>query len=372
MKIVMVSNFLNHHQLPLCEAFLRHGVEFSFVATEELQKPRISMGYADLNHSCSFVINAYEGRREMAKALSACRSCDILILGGWLPRYRRIAKPGCVVFVYSERLFKDGSFSLKNVLRYCRYFPRRHFSENAYLLSSGAYAARDYRLLGQFVNRAYKWGYFPKIKEQKVESVLSGKEPASIIWAGRFLSWKHPETAIAMAERLKRDGIPFSLSMIGDGGMRGELEALTARRGLTSSVRFPGFVAPEEVRARMERAVVHLFTSDRGEGWGAVLNESMNSCCIVMANGEIGSVPYMVQDGVNGFVYSPGDEDALYRRLKSVLTDPEAYRSVALAANETVQKMWNGDVAADRLLALAAALSRGEETPFADGICSRA
>ena len=372
MKIVMVSNFLNHHQLPLCSAFLRHGAEFSFVATTGLTEQRAKMGYEDLNHSCSFVVNAYEGPRELERALSLCSACDVMILGGRLPEFRRRAKPGCVVFVYSERLFKSSSHSPVNILRCCKYFPTWFYSRGAYLLCNGAYAAEDYRLLGQYRNRAYKWGYFPEVKTQNAEAILAAKEPASIIWAGRFLSWKHPEIAVDMAERLTRDGIPFSLSMIGDGEMRKELEASVESKGLTSSVRFLGFIPPEEVRSRMERSVVHLFTSDRGEGWGAVLNESMNSCCIVIANAEIGSVPYLIQDGVNGFLYDGGDKDGLYRRLAAVLKDPDSCRSAALAANETMQHIWNAETAAVRLIELASALLRGEDTPFETGPCSRA
>ena len=129
---------------------------------------------------------------------------------------------------------------------------------------------------------------------------------------------------------------------------------------------------PEAVRAQMERAGFYLFTSDRGEGWGAVLNEALNSCCVVFANGAAGSVPYLIRDGVNGYVYPDGDEDALYRRLRAAMDAPETQRPIALAANETMQSGWNADTAAERLLALAAALAAGKDTPFISGVCSRA
>ena len=31
MKIVFVSNFLNHHQLPLCKAFIENNIEFAII-----------------------------------------------------------------------------------------------------------------------------------------------------------------------------------------------------------------------------------------------------------------------------------------------------------------------------------------------------
>lgn len=372
MQIVMVSNYLNHHQLPLCQAFLRRGAAFAFVATEALAGYRSEMGYADLNHSCPFVINAYESPAEKARALDACRRCDVLILGEWRIEYKRCVKPGCVVFVYSERIFKDSAYSVKNLLRYLKYLPTFRYSVRSYLLCAGAYTARDFRLLGQYRGRAYKWGYFPQVKPQDAPALLDKKDMRAIVWAGRFLDWKHPDTVIRMAERLKADGVPFSVTMIGDGDMRGELEAEISRKGLGSCVRLTGAMPPEAVRAQMERAGFYLFTSDRGEGWGAVLNEALNSCCVVFANEAAGSVPYLIRDGVNGYVYPDGDEDALYRRLRAAMDAPETQRPIALAANETMQSGWNADKAAERLLALSVALAAGKDTPFDSGVCSRA
>ncbi len=372
MKIVMVSNYLNHHQLPLCEAFLRQGADFTFVATEALAGYRSQMGYADLNHSCSFVINAYESPAEKERALKLCSSCDILILGGMRIEYKKCVKPDCIVFVFSERLFKGSAYDAKNLLRYFKYLTKYRYSVHSYLLCAGAYAARDYRLVGQYRDRAFKWGYFPQVKAHDAAAVFSAKQPRSILWAGRFLTLKHPELVIRMAERLKADGISFTASMIGDGELRGELETMIAQKGLVDCVHLLGTMPPEEVRAHMERAEVFLFTSDRREGWGAVLNEALNSCCVVFANDAVGSVPYLIRDGINGYVYPEGDENDLYRRLRAALEDPEAQRSIAFAADETMQSGWNADIAVERLIALAAALAAGKDTPFDSGVCSKA
>lgn len=57
MKIVFVSNFLNHHQLPLCKAFagMPH-VEFHFIAAEPVPEMRLKLGYRDMNSEFDFVI----------------------------------------------------------------------------------------------------------------------------------------------------------------------------------------------------------------------------------------------------------------------------------------------------------------------------
>ena len=76
---------------------------------------------------------------------------------------------------------------------------------------------------------------------------------------------------------------------------------------------------PEQVREYMEKSEIHIFTSDRNEGWGAVLNESMNSACVPVANKAIGSVPYLINDGNNGFMYK--DENELYEKVKYLLNN---------------------------------------------------
>ncbi len=370
MKMVLVWDSLNHLMLPLCRELLRRGAELSFIATSPLPERRIKLGFADLNHSESFVVNAWEDPEQAERAKALCRECDVLILNGRRPDYRRLAKPDCVVFVFSERLFKGRAGSLKNLLRWCKYVPSQGYTRGASLLCASAYAARDYALLGQYRGRAYRFGYFAEIKPQQPEALWAAKEPGSLLWAGRLLDWKHPETAVHMAERLQAEGMPFSLKIIGDGEMRRELETIVGEKRLTDCVQILGAMPPEQVRAHMERSQIYLFTSDRGEGWGGVLNESMNSCCLVLANEEIGAAPYLLSDGVNGFLYT--DEEGLYQRLRKLLAQPEAYRPVALAANETVQSAWNAEVAAERLLALADALARGEDTPFPEGPCSKA
>ena len=54
----------------------------------------------------------------------------------------------------------------------------------------------------------------------------------------------------------------------------------------------------------MERADIYLATSDRQEGWGAVINEAMNSGCAVVADHMMGAVPYLISHEENGMIYN--------------------------------------------------------------------
>ena len=125
---------------------------------------------------------------------------------------------------------------------------------------------------------------------------------------------------------------------------------------------------------KMEKAGVYLFTSDQKEGWGAVLNEAMNSACAVVASHATGSAPFLIQDKENGLLYQSGNTDDLYRKVKYLLDHPTETERMGKKAYETVTDLWNAEIAAERLLRLSACILNGEDCAdlYESGPCSRA
>ena len=142
---------------------------------------------------------------------------------------------------------------------------------------------------------------------------------------------------------------------------------------LDDCVHMLGGMRPEQVREYMERADIYLFTSDFNEGWGAVLNESMNSGCAVVASHAIGSVPFLIEDGRNGFVYKNGDIEDLDSKVVLLLNQPDLRMAIGKRAYRTIKEVWNAHVAAERFLALVMNLTNGEKaTQIYNGPCSSA
>ena len=140
-----------------------------------------------------------------------------------------------------------------------------------------------------------------------------------ILWVGRFLDWKHPDDALQVAKRLKAEGYAFTMNIIGTGELEQKLKVMIEQYQLNDCVHMLGSMPPERAREYMESSQIFLFTSDRNEGWGAVLNESMNSGCAVVASDAIGSVPYLMQDSENGLIYKSGDVNMLFEKVKWLL-----------------------------------------------------
>lgn len=376
MKVVLLSNYLNHHQLPLCLSMAeKTGGNFTFVATKPISDMRLALGYSDMDHKYPFVLRAYESGENREQAEKLLLEADVVIwmatLFDWIRPRLRTEK---LSFDNSERLMKTNDGFVNVYGHMAKYTPPLfRYRKNHYLLSAGAYAAGDYARIHLFRDRAFRWGYFPNALRYDPEELLRRKKRGSILWAGRLIDWKHPENAVLTAKRLRDEGVPFEMKIIGEGEREATLRALIAEHGLFGQVQLLGAMPQEQVRRQMEEADVFLFTSDRREGWGAVLNEAMNSGCAVAASNECGSVPYLIRDGENGLIYPAKDQSALDDCVLRLMRDAPWKRMIQERACHTIMEEWNAELAAERLLRLSEQLLQNTNAdPYAEGPCSRA
>ncbi len=373
MKIAFMSTYYNHHQ-----SFISHKLyeltngNYRFIATSYISQQRKDLGYQQ--NSAPFVLQYEEN--SSAEVMEWINSADIVIAGVdpfHLLEERKKAKK--IIFRYSEHLFKKGIQPLKFPYQYLRARRENPKGSPIYLLCASAYVASDYAKFGLFRGKSYKWGYFPECKRyDDPVAMLSEKNSREILWCGRFLDWKHPDDVLTVAERLKTAGYDFHINIIGTGEMEEELHRLYRDKGLCENVIFLGSMPPEKVREYMEKSGIYLFTSDHKEGWGAVLNEAMNSGCAVVASDLAGSTKYLIKNKENGFIYKSGDIDSLCDRVGYLLNDPEEQKRVGMNAYQSITDQWNPDTSVERLLQLFEAVLEGRDIleMFKDGPLSRA
>ena len=351
MKVTFFSNFLNHHQLPFClEMQKKLGDNFKFVATEEIPSDRIKLGYDDMNCLYDFVVRSYENEQE---AYSLGLKSDVVIIGSAPTKYieERI-KNKKLTFRYSERIHKDG-FKIKNYLSLIKHYTLKE-NKNVYLLCSSAYSTYDFNISFAYIGKCYKWGYFPEVKKYNLKELFKKKNNKvdEILWVGRFLNWKHPEKVIEIARKLKEENYKFNVKMIGIGPMFDEIADLINKYNLSDVVKLLGSINNKEVRVYMEKANIYLFTSDYNEGWGAVLNESMNSVCAVISSHAIGATPFLINNNRNGLVYKDESFDDLYFKVKLLINNRKLQTELGINAYKTMINYWNAEYASKEFLKL--------------------
>ena len=112
MKVIFVSNFLTHHQVPFCiEMQKKLGDNFKFVSTVKIFKWRLDLGFKDLDKEYDFVVRAYENDETYSYAKKLVDESDIVIIGSTTDDLLidRL-KQDKIVFRYRSRilLFVDG------------------------------------------------------------------------------------------------------------------------------------------------------------------------------------------------------------------------------------------------------------------------
>jgi len=377
-KVAFFSNFLNHHQLPFCrEMYDLLGDDFKFIATRSISVERLQMGYSDMSSTYPFTLNTYESPEKYEQGIRIGTDSDIVIIGSASDVFiQKRLNENKLTFRYSERIFKKGQWQVIRPRTLASLYKHHmlYRKSRLYMLCASAYTACDFALVGMYRNKTYKWGYFPEVIHYNIENLISKKQNVvpKILWAGRLLPLKHPEDSLLVADILKTNGYDFTLDIIGSGQMECYLRELIDKLDLSDRVNMLGSMIPEDVRKHMETANLYLFTSDFNEGWGAVLNESMNSGCAVVASHAIGSVPFLMKNGKNGLIYKSGDIQDLYNCTKKLLEDRKLCEQLGIEAYKTLDESWNAKVAAERFIQLAKGLLSDHSTQYDEGPCSKA
>lgn len=377
MTVTFFINYLNHHQQPVAdEMFGLLGEDFRFVATFPRDENALKGGQDYSTRP--YCILAAESDEANAMAHRLVTESDLCVFGAGNLYWERLrAKTGKLSFEVSERWFKRGIINILSprLLKWLWLYHTRLRRLPFYKLCASAYTAPDCHKLKAFRDRCFKWGYFPALhKSIDAEKYPEDSETQAtkILWVARFLRWKHPEIVVNSARQLVNEGYSFTIDMYGDGPEREKTIEMVKRLDLSDYINFPGAVPNTEVMKAMAEADIFLFTSDRNEGWGAVLNEAMGNGCCVIANDEIGSVPFLISNGENGFTYSNGNQYELNNILMYLMKNPQEQVRIGIAARRDIETLWSPSNAARCLIKLSESLTNGDETPIIQGPCSKA
>ena len=382
MKLVFYSNYLNIHQVYLMDEFHKLlGDVFRFVATLPRNEKELKGG---LDYSTRpYCIFAVESEKAHEEALRLAREAETCVFGACSQDYaveRATKNPQGLSFEMGERWLKNGWMTIgspvfrKWVMNYFHYYRKSNFHK----LCCSAFAAQDDERMCVYRGRHYKWGYFTEVPEnlepvKPLETLAQRSQShtqVQLMWCARFIDWKHPELPIRLAAMLKESGYDVHLDMYGDGIMLPAMEQLSKELNIVDLITFHGNIPNSEIHQAMRNHDIFLFTSDRGEGWGAVANEAMSEGCLLIGTDEIGAVPYLVKHKETGMIFRSCDLDSLFEQVKYLLDNPDVRWQISKAGQESIVRLWNPENAAKSLLQLIEDIQAGRECTIAEGPCS--
>ena len=130
---------------------------------------------------------------------------------------------------------------------------------------------------------------------------------------------------LRLAKNLKKQNYDFNIKMLGAGVLEEKIKKEIKKEKLEDVLQVVGQVPSEQVKNYMEDANIFIGTSDSREGWGVVVNEAMNAGCAIVANRRMGSAPFLIKNGQNGYMYNNYKDFESY--VKELIDNKELRKS---------------------------------------------
>ncbi|ASY59428.1 glycosyltransferase [Sinorhizobium sp. CCBAU 05631] len=159
----------------------------------------------------------------------------------------------------------------------------------------------------------------------------------------RLAEKKGIEFALRALGRLRSTApaLDWRYTIIGDGPLRPELEALAAELGIASRVSFLGSLPHQDVKQWLRRShafVLPSVTAENGdvEGIPVALMEAMAAGLTVVSSTHSG-IPELIEDGKTGFLAAERDVETLADRLRFIAEHPDECEIIARDARRKVE-----------------------------------
>ena len=159
---------------------------------------------------------------------------------------------------------------------------------------------------------------------------LPAVQAPHIVCVARLRPVKDLGLLLSACALVKRAGIPFGCTIVGDGPSRDELLERRAELGLDERVAFVGAQEQRQVAEWWGRGSLAALSS-RSEGMPVSLMEAAATGLPSVAT-SVGGVPELVAHGVTGLVVPHGDPEALAAALQTLLRDQDLRRMMGAAA----------------------------------------
>ena len=179
----------------------------------------------------------------------------------------------------------------------------------------------------------------PEFRSEEMRKKLLGDYPdkgSLLIYVGRLSAEKQIERIKPVLEAIPN----ACLALVGDGPYRNQLEKIFEN----TKTNFIGYLSGNELASAYASGDIFLFPSST-ETLGLVLLEAMAAGCPVIGANK-GGIPDIINDGVNGCLYNPDENDngekSLINATKKILLDNTRKEKMRLAARAEAERWdWN-------------------------------
>lgn len=167
-----------------------------------------------------------------------------------------------------------------------------------------------------------------------VRRSLSIPDGAPVIGTvGRLSEVKRQDVLLRAFAGVRASAPDARLLLVGDGPLLDALQRLAEELRVKGAVHFVGY---QPHSGPYLRAMDVFALTSRSEGMPqAVLEASVTGLPVVAS--RVGGLPEVIEEGVTGMMFTPGDDAALAGILRGLLADPARRRALGLAARDRAE-----------------------------------
>ncbi len=185
--------------------------------------------------------------------------------------------------------------------------------------------------------------------------------PPELLYVGRLEYEKGVQDAIAALPRIRRRHPGTTLTVAGDGTQQDWLIECARRHRVLRATRFLGRVGHDGLLRLLHRADAAVLPSHYEPFGLAALEAAATGTPLVTSN--VGGLGEAVIDGQTGVSYPPRNVSALAAAVHTVLDDPVAAQTRAMAARERLSADFDWHTVADETAQVYLAAKRREREP---------
>lgn len=160
------------------------------------------------------------------------------------------------------------------------------------------------------------------------------EDKTTFLFVGRVDAEKKVDEIILAMQRMQRDDIQFVVT--GIGAHLHALKNLVTQAGLDGKVRFTGFIPADDLPRLLNSIDVFLMPSEAELLSIASLEAMSTGRPLLVARSK--ALPELVQEGENGYTFTPGDVDDVARCMMLLADHPERFAEMGAASLRLVQK----------------------------------
>jgi glycosyltransferase involved in cell wall biosynthesis len=165
-----------------------------------------------------------------------------------------------------------------------------------------------------------------------------------------YLGRLSPEKGIWTLVRAFEETKDIQLRIAGTGPLETDLRSYIRERNL-SNIRLVGFVSREEKWDFLKNSLFLVVPSEWYENFPLVILEAYAAGKPVVAS-NLGSLPYMVEEGKSGLLFEPRCASKLLERVHYLIANPGKSQRMGKYGRELVDSKYNPRTAYESLMAI--------------------